>query len=441
MNRLPLCAPADCRQNGAVEAPPLALRKPCARQIHVLNQGPRDMMVLRTLLIFICALGAQPAKAACDAANRYTLDWDAQATGTISKAVTTNFAANNPLGASQTIGVSFGGDTADISTVTGITTPYIGVVNTGGLPSATTKTLSIGTIFQTHATDIDSNTDVVSVTFSFAAPVRDVTFTVLDIDYTANQFSDWIKISGSFGSSTYVPAITGAYGNNNSAAPGLATTPSVTWIGPATAYGFALVSGQIFGDGASSATQDYGNVTASFAQPVTAVTLRYANGPGQITTGAVGQQMISIHDISFCPMPAVSVAKTSTPFVTAAGDPRRFALPDSDMIYALTVTNTGGSPIDAGGLQLIDLLPPQLRFYNGDIDDAGPLTGPYEFIAGTSGLSFGSANASYSNSGGASYGYTPVAGYDPAVNALRLVPVGSMAANSSFTIRFRARIN
>jgi uncharacterized repeat protein (TIGR01451 family) len=398
-------------------------------------------MAVRALFVLICVAVTAPAQAGCDAANRYTLDWDAQTTGTISKTATTSFVATNPLGTSQTIGVSFGGDIADITTVTGVATPYVGVVNTGGLPSGTTKTLSVGTIFQTHATDIDSNTDAVSITFTFAAPVRDVSFTVLDIDYTANQFSDWIKISGSIGSSNYTPSIIGAYGNNNGATPGLATAPGVTWIGPVTAYGFALLNGHIFGDGASSATQDYGNITASFAQPVTSVTLRYANGPGQITTGGVGQQMISIHDVSFCPMPSVSVIKTSAPYVTAPGEPKRFAIPDADIVYALTVTNAGGSPVDAGGLQLIDLLPPQLRFYNGDIDDAGPLTGPFEFVAGTSGLSFGAANVSYSNSGGASYGYTPVAGYDPAVNALRLVPVGSMAANSSFTIRFRARIN
>jgi hypothetical protein len=381
------------------------------------------------------------AQASCDAQNRFIFDWDSQAAGTISKTSATPFTVTNPAGATRTMTLSFGGDIADITTVSGVATPYIGAVNTGGLPSATQKTLSVGTIYQTHATDIDSNVDVVSITFSFSTPVRDVAFTLLDIDYTNNQFSDWLKFSGTDGQATYIPAINGAYANNNSSAPGLATSPGVTWIGPTAAYGYTLANGQVFGDAASSATQDYGNVSLSFAQPVTSVTVRYANGPGQITPGTVGQQMISIYDVSFCPMPSISLTKSATPYVTAASDPRRFAIPDADLVYALTVTNTGGSAIDSDAIQLIDLLPPQLRFYHGDIDDTGPLTGPFEFIAGTSGLSFGNANAGYSNTGGASFTYLPSAGYDAAINALRLAPSGAMAANSSFTIKFRARIN
>jgi len=51
------------------------------------------------------------------------------------------------------------------------------------------------------------------------------------------------------------------------------------------------------------------------------------------------------------------------------------------------------------------------------------------------------ANVTYSNNGGTTYTYVPAAGYDPAVNRLRFAPGGTMAANSSFTIKFRARIN
>jgi hypothetical protein len=61
-------------------------------------------------------------------------------------------------------------------------------------------------------------------------------------------------------------------------------------------------------------------------------------------------------------------------------------------------------------------------------------------MPGTTGLTMGAADIAYSNNGGASYGYTPAAGYDAAINAIRLNPKGSMAANSSFTVRFRVRI-
>jgi hypothetical protein len=81
-----------------------------------------------------------------------------------------------------------------------------------------------------------------------------------------------------------------------------------------------------------------------------------------------------------------------------------------------------------------------VTFYNGDIDGTGPLTTNFEFIPGSSGLTFSSANLAFSNNAGSTYAYTPVAGYDAAVNAIRFNPQGVMAANSSFTIRFRTRI-
>ena len=67
-------------------------------------------------------------------------------------------------------------------------------------------------------------------------------------------------------------------------------------------------------------------------------------------------------------MPSIAVAKTSTPLATTGPD--RFNAPGSDVVYTLTVTNSGGSPIDLAGLVLADLLPPQTTFYNGDFDPA-----------------------------------------------------------------------
>jgi uncharacterized repeat protein (TIGR01451 family) len=130
----------------------------------------------------------------------------------------------------------------------------------------------------------------------------------------------------------------------------------------------------------------------------------------------------------------------AAPFITAATDPARFNAPGSDVIYSLTLTNSNSSPIDLNQVIVTDPLPAQVSFLNGDIDGGGPLTTNFEFVPGTSGLTFAAANLSYSNNGGTSYAYTPAAGYDPLVTAIRLNPQGTMAANSSFTLRFRARI-
>ena len=87
------------------------------------------------------------------------------------------------------------------------------------------------------------------------------------------------------------------------------------------------------------------------------------------------------------------------------------------------------------------MLPPNVTFYNGDYNASSPGMGPFELIAGSSGVTLPAAGRAYSNNNGSTYTYAPSAGYDANVDALRLTPSGSMAANSSFTVRFRARIN
>ena len=385
-----------------------------------------------------------PAFASCDAQNTFKLDWDAQTTGSISKTVPVNYVVTNGAGTNATVTLSFSGNTARITTfnfggATGnVTTPYIGVTNTGGF-LATTKTLSIGTLFTAFQANINSNTNVVAINFAFSSAVRDIQFDVLDIDYAANAFRDWVKISGSGPGGTFIPTISSPFGRNNTSNPGQ-TLPGVAVIGPYSASAPNVANGEIVGNGSSTNNQNFGNITASFAQPVTSIQIRFANGPSAYISGAIARQAISIHDISFCPMPSLAVAKTAAPFVTTAGNPARFNAPGSDILYSLTVSNTGGSAVDSSTIVLNDVLPGKVSFYNGDIDGAGPLTSNFEFVAGSSGLTLGTANLSYSNNGGSSYGYSPASGYDTAVNAVRLAPQGTMAANSSFTVRFRAQI-
>jgi len=168
------------------------------------------------------------------------------------------------------------------------------------------------------------------------------------------------------------------------------------------------------------------------------VTLRYGNYPygnGEKTTG---QQAMGISKLSFCPVPALSVTKTSAPLDTTGST--RFAIPGADMVYTLTVTNSGGSTVDLNSLILTDALPASMTFYNGDFDSTSPGMGPFQLTAGSSNVTLPASGRSYSNNGGVSYSYTPAAGYDSNVNALRLTPSGTMAANSSFTIRFRAKV-
>jgi len=91
---------------------------------------------------------------------------------TIGASVTTTDAAGNPTTATDSEGYS---------------------VNTGA-PSV------IVNIVDASLNVADSVSDV---TFTFSTPVRDMSFRVFDVDYRNNEWRDWVKVTGSDGTTTY----------------------------------------------------------------------------------------------------------------------------------------------------------------------------------------------------------------------------------------------
>ncbi|HEX8400771.1 MAG TPA: hypothetical protein VF628_03620 [Allosphingosinicella sp.] len=374
-----------------------------------------------TMLAAIYA--ATPSIAACTADNQFTFDWNTIADGELAYNQTRTFIVSNAAGATRSFTVSFTTNGLNSTVVDGQQLPTIRVINTGG-QAPTEKTLTIGGTMAGRTTDINGTTRVVAAIFTFSEPVRDLNFRVFDIDYILNSWRDWVKITGRDGGNTHLPAYT-------------KSATSTVKVG-ASGSPLALGAGELLGTSNATATQDSGTVSATFVQPVSTLELRYGNYPLQVGETATGTQWISIHDLTFCPMPVLAVSKSSAPLATSGAD--RFNAPSSDVVYTITATNTGGSPVDLNGVVLTDLLPAQVTFYNADFDTALAGTDPFVLTAGSSGVTLGGANVAYSNNGGASYAYTPAAGYDPAVNGVRFTPGGSLAANSSFSIRFRARI-
>ena len=376
------------------------------------------------------------AHAACPAANQYSFLFNSQAAATLSYATTYSYTATNPSAQTQNFTVGFITNGLSSSIIAGAQMPAISTLINNDNAS---RFLVIGGIFTGRTADVSVNNRVVVTTFTFPTPVRDVTITTSDIDFTTNQFRDWFMAVGRNGASTYIPTLVTPFGQVNNTGPFTNASSSLT-LGP-VATPLAVTAAQGAGTGASPNTNTTGDITLSFAQPVTSVEVRYGNYPLQTGETATGQQGISIKGVSFCPMPSVTLTKTNAPWsdpVNGTTNPKM--IPGADLIYTLTVANANTSPVDLSTTVLTDPLPSQVTFYNGDIDDAGPLTTNYDFNAGTTGLTFGAANLTYSNNAGATYVYTPAAGYDPAVTALRFAPVGSMAENSSFTLKFRARI-
>lgn len=147
--------------------------------------------------------------------------------------------------------------------------------------------------------------------------------------------------------------------------------------------------------------------------------------------------------------PALTVSKSSVaqrdPF-NGTTNPK--LIPGGVAEYIITASSPASYTVSANSLAVVDATPANSDLVVTDIGAAG--SGPASFAAGTSGLahsfvSLGSAadTIDFSNNGGASWAYTPVAnanGVDPAVTHVRLRPQNTMAANSSFTYRLRYRI-
>lgn len=134
-----------------------------------------------------------------------------------------------------------------------------------------------------------------------------------------------------------------------------------------------------------------------------------------------------------------------------AGSASNYAIPGSDVIYTIDVASTGTAPVDQDTVFLVDTLPAETEFYNGDIDDAGPETGPVAFQANASGLTFTPAtdlrfsSAVARPASFAACTYTPAAGYDASVRHVCLNPRGRLKAGSlepgtDFSFQLRARI-
>lgn len=187
--------------------------------------------------------------------------------------------------------------------------------------------------------------------------------------------------------------------------------------------------------------------TATSAQ--TYARFRWSTTPSLSATGSANDGEVEDYAVTFTG--AASLVANKSIAVFDPGALGLYAVPGNDVIYTFTVTNTGSGPADPGSIEIIDKLPAEVTFYNGDIDDAGPELNPVAFSQSSgAGLTFTYAtDAAYSNAttkpvNFAACTYTPTAGYDPAVTYICLRPQGSFASGTpdpNFTLSFRARID
>jgi hypothetical protein len=144
----------------------------------------------------------------------------------------------------------------------------------------------------------------------------------------------------------------------------------------------------------------------------------------------------------------LSIAKTSLAYsdpVNGLINPK--LIPGGFANYSLTVTAPAGTAPTGNSVIVTDAIPANLSMF---VSTYAPGPGPVLFTPGASALTYGFTSLSsaaddleFSNNGGASWTYAPVAdvnGVDTNITHVRVRPKGAMAAGSSFTINLRARV-
>ncbi len=153
-----------------------------------------------------------------------------------------------------------------------------------------------------------------------------------------------------------------------------------------------------------------------------------------------GNDIASV-DINPTGTPSIVVVKSVSVLndpVNGGTEPR--AIPGSIMRYMILATNSGTGATDADTLEVSDAIPANMALRVADFDAATP--GPVSFVDGTpssaltytfASLSDGGDDIAFSNDGGATFTYTPVAdanGVDTNVTHILVNPKGAFSGNS-----------
>lgn len=135
------------------------------------------------------------------------------------------------------------------------------------------------------------------------------------------------------------------------------------------------------------------------------------------------------------------VSKTSTVLSDGVSGSNPKSVPGAIVRYTITVQNSGNLAVDANSIVIVDVFPP-----NFTLDASTPFT----FTNGPRASGLNTFNQStmvtYSNTGGAPFTASLGSGFNPAIQAFRFAPTGTMqnanaSGPSSFSISFVGRLN
>lgn len=122
------------------------------------------------------------------------------------------------------------------------------------------------------------------------------------------------------------------------------------------------------------------------------------------------------------------------------------AIPGAFITYTLTVSNLSALPFDLNSVVIIDAVSANTDLFVGSIGGAGSGPVAYANISVLTGLTYtytflasATDDVSFSNNGGVSFVYTPVAnanGVDPTVTHIRINPEGIFLSRRAFRCSF-----
>lgn len=241
------------------------------------------MSFVRRFLLLFLVFGSLAT-----ASHAVTLDWDGVAwtPGTLS-----NSYDIDPSKAGNDITVSISGDTGQFAPKGGSPIPANLNIIEGGL-SPVQKSLVL------HV-DLANQSQAITVTVDFSAlytaGVSNVSFTIFDVDFSSGGFQDQLRSITALsidGTTLIAPTITVSSANSLSGT------------------GLSQVVTGLSGNTDTGATSGNGNVTISFGgAAIKSFTFVYGSGataPANPTT-----QGISMHDITFTPVPEINPAWTA----------------------------------------------------------------------------------------------------------------------------------
>lgn len=188
--------------------------------------------------------------------------------------------------------------------------------------------------------DMANQSQVATTTITLPMAVEGAQFRLFDVDYGANQFADYVSVTGTYNGSPVTPVLTNGVANY-------------------------VIGNQAFGDAAAGNDSANGTVTVTFQSAVDTIIIEYGNHA--LAPGNPGQQAIALHDIALCePYAPVSVTKISSVVsdpVKGATDP--VTIPGAVLSYCVLLTNSGSAR--ASGIAATDDIPATLSYTAGSM--------------------------------------------------------------------------